>query len=446
MLPPGLFWLLESRAGPHFPLRQSQSQSSCDAPRGKRDPSSTSNLPVAPRSHFSHLESSMSTSTILRFDYLTCLGHAGRQRKLLPRLPGLNKTSRLNAAAKASASSPLSTYKKPAAVGGGSPSPSSKRALAIAEEGDENANQHAGAPPAKRACISAATSTAPSTAPSSPSPRRAAAPAVTTTSSTTKTVVADSPSAAATTTPRKQQQETEVATATPEQERQGSHSPEEETSAIFDNSQLDNSQLTTVTEPDHPSPSPQQQQNSQEDNTSPVAAAAAARASSPQHTSPSSQSQSQPQPPLMTRPRALSSMTREQARQKAEILRLRLGLARYKVRTGQTDVPLERLQRRPVPGSSAPATAHDDEAVPVPVPTAAVAAPGSAEAPVERRQQRQRAADHDDAEKGAALGPVRFANSHYYPATEAKAPQRLYTVRLTGIIIDADTAAVATSL
>ena len=31
--------------------------------------------------------------------------------------------------------------------------------------------------------------------------------------------------------------------------------------------------------------------------------------------------------------------------QKAEILRLRLGLASYKVRTGQTDVPLERLQR-----------------------------------------------------------------------------------------------------
>lgn len=35
--------------------------------------------------------------------------------------------------------------------------------------------------------------------------------------------------------------------------------------------------------------------------------------------------------------------------QKAQILRLRLGLANYKLRTGQADVPLERLQRRPVP-------------------------------------------------------------------------------------------------
>lgn len=36
--------------------------------------------------------------------------------------------------------------------------------------------------------------------------------------------------------------------------------------------------------------------------------------------------------------------------QKAEILRLRLGLASYKLRTGQTDVPLERLQIKPIPG------------------------------------------------------------------------------------------------
>lgn len=36
--------------------------------------------------------------------------------------------------------------------------------------------------------------------------------------------------------------------------------------------------------------------------------------------------------------------------QKAEILRLRLSLATYKVKTGQADVPLEKLQVRPVPG------------------------------------------------------------------------------------------------
>ncbi|KIH92932.1 hypothetical protein SPBR_02840 [Sporothrix brasiliensis 5110] len=36
--------------------------------------------------------------------------------------------------------------------------------------------------------------------------------------------------------------------------------------------------------------------------------------------------------------------TREQSRQRAEILKLRLSLARYKVRTGQVDVPLEQLR------------------------------------------------------------------------------------------------------
>jgi hypothetical protein len=35
--------------------------------------------------------------------------------------------------------------------------------------------------------------------------------------------------------------------------------------------------------------------------------------------------------------------------QRAEILRLRLGLASYKVRTGQTDVPLEDLVCKPLP-------------------------------------------------------------------------------------------------
>lgn len=36
--------------------------------------------------------------------------------------------------------------------------------------------------------------------------------------------------------------------------------------------------------------------------------------------------------------------------QKTEILKLRLSLANYKVKTGQVDVPLDRLQVRPVPG------------------------------------------------------------------------------------------------
>ncbi|CAK7243943.1 MAG: hypothetical protein STHCBS139747_005476 [Sporothrix thermara] len=84
------------------------------------------------------------------------------------------------------------------------------------------------------------------------------------------------------------------------------------TSSVFDvSAMVDTSQATNITEPDAEAPR--------------AAAAAAAQA-----------------------PRTL---TREQSRQRAEILKLRLGLARYKVRTGQVDVPLEHL--RVVPSASA---------------------------------------------------------------------------------------------
>ncbi|KAK0711628.1 hypothetical protein B0H67DRAFT_646983 [Lasiosphaeris hirsuta] len=83
-------------------------------------------------------------------------------------------------------------------------------------------------------------------------------------------------------------------------------------SSVFDNSALDTSQATTVTEPDV--------------NSTPVSFAA---------------------PPRVPR------FSREEAREKAEIIRLRLGLANYKVRTGQTDVPLDQLQMRPIPRTDA---------------------------------------------------------------------------------------------
>ncbi|KAG5950604.1 hypothetical protein E4U53_004768 [Claviceps sorghi] len=53
--------------------------------------------------------------------------------------------------------------------------------------------------------------------------------------------------------------------------------------------------------------------------------------------------------PALMVPRLRGNMTREQAREKAEILRLRLGLASYKLRTGQTGVPLADLQHKPLP-------------------------------------------------------------------------------------------------
>ncbi|PHH88981.1 hypothetical protein CDD83_6802 [Cordyceps sp. RAO-2017] len=42
------------------------------------------------------------------------------------------------------------------------------------------------------------------------------------------------------------------------------------------------------------------------------------------------------------------ALTREEARHKVEILRLRLGLASYKLRTGQTSVPLQELRLLPL--------------------------------------------------------------------------------------------------
>ncbi|KAK0629832.1 hypothetical protein B0T17DRAFT_200416 [Bombardia bombarda] len=104
--------------------------------------------------------------------------------------------------------------------------------------------------------------------------------------------------------------------------RQRSASPA--ASSIFDSSaMLSTSQDTTITEPDA------------ELLLQATAAAAAATTAAG--------------PPV--RRRTGSRLTREEAREKAEILRLRLGLANYKVRTGQTDVPLERLQMRRLSGS-----------------------------------------------------------------------------------------------
>lgn len=111
---------------------------------------------------------------------------------------------------------------------------------------------------------------------------------------------------------------------------------------------------------------------------------------------------------------------------KAEILRLRLGLANYKVRTGQTDVPLERLQVRPIPGVSGPgrraalpldvvrevAEARGDVSSSNgrprrPLPGAPVRRPS---APMERVEE-EREGDADDEEVGDVASGVGIASS-----------------------------------
>ncbi|KAH9883896.1 hypothetical protein F4778DRAFT_764895, partial [Xylariomycetidae sp. FL2044] len=87
--------------------------------------------------------------------------------------------------------------------------------------------------------------------------------------------------------------------------RQRSHSPAD--SCVFDNSAVDTSQSTVVTEPD-----------AEADGLS-----------------------------LPTQQGPRRGLSREEAREKAEILRLRLGLASYKVRTGQADKPFAEVRRLP---------------------------------------------------------------------------------------------------
>ncbi|KAJ6787662.1 hypothetical protein PWT90_08818 [Aphanocladium album] len=68
-----------------------------------------------------------------------------------------------------------------------------------------------------------------------------------------------------------------------------------------------------------------------------------------------------PRPPVLTREQAREGRENEEnankdVQQKVEILRLRLGLASYKLRTGQISIPLADLQARPLPapGVAAP--------------------------------------------------------------------------------------------
>ncbi|KAL1846345.1 hypothetical protein Daus18300_014286 [Diaporthe australafricana] len=101
---------------------------------------------------------------------------------------------------------------------------------------------------------------------------------------------------------------------------------------------MNTSQDTTITEPDLDAPV-----TATATATAPAPTAPAAPAAVP--TPYISNTFISPLPPQTRR-----TSTREELRQKTEILKLRLSLANYKVKTGQVDVPLDRLQVRPVPG------------------------------------------------------------------------------------------------
>ncbi|KAG6365320.1 hypothetical protein INS49_006929 [Diaporthe citri] len=105
-------------------------------------------------------------------------------------------------------------------------------------------------------------------------------------------------------------------------------------SSLFDVSGMNTSQDTTITEPDIDAPI-----------TATATAPAASTLPAAAPTSSLPNTLASPPPPQTRR-----ISTREELKQKTEILKLRLSLANYKVQTGQVDVPLDRLQVRPVPG------------------------------------------------------------------------------------------------
>ncbi|ROW17770.1 hypothetical protein VPNG_00536 [Cytospora leucostoma] len=115
----------------------------------------------------------------------------------------------------------------------------------------------------------------------------------------------------------------------------GRRSISPDASSVFDASVMNTSQDTTITEPDTDAPVT---------ITTTTTTTTAAQIPIPFVTTDTLTSLPPPPPPARRIP------TREEFRKKAEILRLRLSLATYKVQTGQADVPLEELQVRPVPG------------------------------------------------------------------------------------------------
>ncbi|CAN8097203.1 unnamed protein product [Discula destructiva] len=110
-------------------------------------------------------------------------------------------------------------------------------------------------------------------------------------------------------------------------------------SSLFDNSTINTSQLTAITEPDATAPIR---------TTTTTTTTTAAALHLPLSITSTAADEAMPDLPP-PRPRRVPP-TREEFRQKAEILKLRLSLASYKVKTNQTDVPLDKLQVRPVPG------------------------------------------------------------------------------------------------
>lgn len=95
-----------------------------------------------------------------------------------------------------------------------------------------------------------------------------------------------------------------------------------------------------------------------------------------------------------------------------EILRLRLGLASYKLRTGQTSVPLDDLQARPLPltGTAAAAAARSSSTSSSPAATVENT-PSNSQESVDARQDLGNSQDDDCAEDVVVATPPTAAGA-----------------------------------
>lgn len=144
--------------------------------------------------------------------------------------------------------------------------------------------------------------------------------------------------------------------------------------ATMGHEQLKRTCLDSANDADEEQPLTQQQQAPEESDSQPTAASPAASSifdtSAHDTTLATTVTEPDTDGPSVLRSVAASASSRittraELTRQTAETIRLRLRLAAYKLKTGQTDVPLEHLQMRPLShGGGRPTTATSPDAEP----------------------------------------------------------------------------------
>ncbi|KAF6822275.1 hypothetical protein CMUS01_11148 [Colletotrichum musicola] len=185
-----------------------------------------------------------------------------------------------------------------------------------------------------------------------------------------------------------EQPESEVRDDDQQEKTPRNRSASPDTSSVFDNSAMDTSQNTTMlTEPDL--------------------------------------EQARTLPP----PRPRRVLTREEQRQRVRILRLKLGLANYKLQTGQEDVPLDRLEMKPLPGREGQTRA---------LPRVTVQPPSSRDGPPEKESE-----ETTEPERRPSVAEAGDQEQEQLPADKAATPSAPEAESETESTIEDDTTTAA---